>query len=319
MSILKKNWKALSMKYSREHESRNQSQQKRKLKTQPLLVLIAILFLFNVMWFITWLMPAKQKQIGEEVASVAGKPITREEWMTAMEKEVGRETLLNLVNAKVMEEAAKQYDINVNDKEVDLEIALIRSVDGASYSGLDTETMRQKIRSTIILEKVLSKDVVLKEKAIKKYYEDNESLYNISTSYRTSILVVPTKKEAEQSLDELKKGSSFDVLAKERSKDLASASLGGDIGYINESTDTIDKAIVEAATMTNEGKTSDVIQLSDHNYAIVSVSEVLEGQSFTYKEVKGHIKRELSLEQLPQSVSPEAFWKEFDAKWFYGK
>ena len=307
------------MKYSRGHEPTNQSQQKRRLKTQPLLVLIAILFAFNMMWFIAWLMPAKQKQVGEEVASVAGKSITREEWMTAMEKEIGQETLLNLVNAKVMEEAAKQYDINVNDKEIDLEIALIRSVDGASYSGLDTETMRQKIRSTIILEKVLSKDVVLKEKAIKKYYEDNESLFNISTSYRTSILVVPTKKEAEQSLDELKKGSSFDVLAKERSKDLASASLGGDIGYIDESTDTIDKAIVEAATTTEEGKTSDVIQLTDGNFAIISVSEVLEGQSFMYKEVKGHIKRELSLEQLPQSVSPEAFWKEFDAKWFYGK
>ena len=33
-------------------------------------------------------------------------------------------------------------------------------------------------------------------------------------------------------------------LAKERSTDLASASLGGDIGYINDSTDSIDKAIV---------------------------------------------------------------------------
>ena len=55
--------------------------------------------------------------------------------MTAMEKEVGRETLLDLVNEKVMEVAAEQYEIDVSDKEIDLEIALIRSVDGRSYSG----------------------------------------------------------------------------------------------------------------------------------------------------------------------------------------
>ncbi len=127
------------------------------------------------------------------------------------------------------------------------------------------------------------------------------------------------KTDAEQTIEELSKGSSFDVLAKERSTDLASASLGGDIGYINDSTDAIDKAIVEAVSNANEGLTSGVITLSDGTYAVIHVSEVVKGQSFTFKEVKDHIKREIALEQLPQTVSPEAFWKEFDAKWFYGK
>ena len=69
------------------------------------------------------------------MASVAGESITREQWMTAMEKEVGRETLLDLVNEKVMEAAAEQYEIEVSDKEIDLELALIRSVDDRSYTG----------------------------------------------------------------------------------------------------------------------------------------------------------------------------------------
>ena len=81
----------------------------------------------NIFWFIAWLIPDKPvQQVDEEVASVAGEPITREQWMTAMEKKVGRETLLDLVNDKVMEAAAKQYDIDVSDKEIDLELALIR-------------------------------------------------------------------------------------------------------------------------------------------------------------------------------------------------
>lgn len=308
------------MKLGRSLNSGSVSSQKRKLKTKPLLLLIAILFAFNVIWFIGWLIPnQKSEQIGEEVASVAGEPITREQWMTEMEKEVGRETLLELVNGKVMEVAAKRYEIDVSDKEVALEVALIRSVDGRSYTGLDIDKMRQKIRANLILEKVLTKDIVVEDDAIEKHYDENTSLYNISTSYRTAVIVVPTKEEARQTVDELSKGSSFDVLAKERSTDLSSASLGGDIGYINTSTDSIDKKIVETVVDMKTDSISDVVTLSDGTYAVIRVSEVIKGQSFKLNDVNDHIRRELALEQLPQSVNPEAFWDEFDAKWFYGK
>src|SRR4051794_27124673 len=94
----KKNLKDLSMKYGQSRNVQETGPQKRRLKTKPLLVLIGILFACNVLWFIGWLIPDKSKQPDEEVASVAGEPITREQWMTAMEKEVGREVLLDLVN-----------------------------------------------------------------------------------------------------------------------------------------------------------------------------------------------------------------------------
>ncbi|WOV87651.1 peptidyl-prolyl cis-trans isomerase [Sporosarcina oncorhynchi] len=307
------------MKYGRSHNVEETATQKRKLKTKPLLYLIGILLLFNIMWFIGWLTPDKPKQTDEVVASVSGQPITREQWLTAMEKEVGQEVLLDLVNNKVMETAAKKYGIKVTDKEVDLELALITAVDGKTHSGLDVEQTRQRIRSTLILEKVLSHDVVIDDETVKAFYDENESLYTILTAYRTSVIIVPTKKEAEQALDELSKGSSFDALAKEISTDLASASLGGDIGYINADTETVDPKIYAMASKTKEGKVGDVVSLTDGMYAVVQVNEIIEGTTFSYKEVKEHIKREIALEQLPQTVNPEAFWKEFDAKWFYGK
>lgn len=307
------------MKYGRNHNGRENAPQKRKLKTKPLLYLIGILLLFNILWFIGWLTPDKPKQTDEVVASVSGEPITREQWLTAMEKEVGREVLLELVNNKVMETAAKKYGIKVTDKEVDLELALITAVDGKMHSGLDVEQTRQRIRSALILEKVLSHDVVIEDDAVKAFYDENESLYTILTAYRTSLIIVPTKKEAEQALDELSKGSSFDALAKEISIDLSSASLGGDIGYINADAETVDPAIYATASKTKEGKVGDAVSLKDGTYAVIQVNEIIDGTTFSYNEVKDHIKRELALEQLPQTVNPEAFWKEFDAKWFYGK
>lgn len=307
------------MKYSRNPNAQETAPQRRKLKTKPLLVLIAILFVCNLLWFIGWLIPNKSKQPEEVVASVAGDPITREQWMTAMEKEVGREVLLELVNHKVMETAAEKYGIDVTDKEIDLELALITSVDGRSHSGLDIEQTRQRIRSSLILDKVLTHDVLIEDDAVRSFYKENESLFNILTAYRTSVIIVPTKKEAEQALDEIAKGSSFDALAKELSTDLASASLGGDIGYINADTETIDPAIYEAAVKTKEGKVGKLVHLQDGTYALIQVNEIIKGRSFDFKEVEEHIRRELALEQLPQTVNPEAFWKEFDAEWYYGK
>lgn len=291
----------------------------RKLKTKPLMMLIGLLLLTNLIWFIAWLIPNKVEGADEEVASVSGKPITRETWMAAMEKAIGRETLLELVNEQVMEAAAKKNGIDVSEKEIDLELALIHSVDNRAYSGLDMEEVRQKIRSTLILEKVLTKDVVIEEKAIKSNFKENASLYNIETAYRTAAIIVRFREEAEQVKREIAGGSSFFTLAKERSIDAASANLGGDIGYINDSIDNIDPAIVEVASELKENTTSDVISLSDGTFAVIQVSDTMKGRSFKLKEVKDHIKRELALEQLPELVSPEVFWEEFDAKWFYGE
>lgn len=294
---------------------------KKRLKTKPLLFLIGILLAGNMLWFIAWLIPNNPGG-SEKVASVDGKPITREEWMAKMESMIGEEALLDIVNSRVMGAAAEKYDIPVTDQEIDLEIALIRSAQDSTDTSLQTmdeEQLRERVKSQLILEKVLTKDIVIDDQEIKEYYESNKSLYNIPTSYRTSIIVTESKKEAEAAFAELDNGSAFDVLARERSKHYASASLGGDIGYVTKDMITLDSTIVKTASGLDEGKWSKPIKLSDGTYAIVIVKEIEKGQSFSFEEVKDHIRRELSLEELPQTVTPETFWEEFDATWFYGE
>lgn len=307
------------MRYARKQNPNPEIPQKRRLKTKPLVILIGILFVCNCLLLIAWLTSSKSapEKNGEEVASVNGKTITREMWMAAMEEKIGRETLRELINEEVMMAAAEKYGIEASEKEVDLELALIHSGDQEAYTGMDKEKEREAIRSTLILEKVLTKDIVIQDEDIQKNYKQNASLYNIQTAYRTSLIVVRSLEEAEQTLKELKGGSNFEVLAKERSIDLASAHLGGDIGYIHEETDFVEPAIVEAVSKLKKNAVSDPILLKDGNYAILSIGDQLEGKKFKLKDVKEHIKRELALEQLPEKVSPEAFWKDFKATWFY--
>ena len=298
-------------------------QQKRRLKTKPVLLMLGVLLLGNVLWLIAWLIPNDQTvNTTEEVASVDGEAISKEQWMAQMESMYGKEVLLEMVNAQVMEVAAKKYDIKVSDQEIDLELALVRSTqDGSdtSFQSSDEAVIRQKIRSRLILEKVLAKDIVIEEDATKSYYDNNKNLYNIPTSYRTNVIYLKNAGEAKEVVNELNNGSSFEGLARERSVDASSASLGGDIGYVSEGTESVDPAITSALPSLKPGKWSDVLTLKDGRFAVVQVDTIFKGQSFSYSDVEDHIHRELALDQLPQSVTQEAFWDEFDAEWFYSE
>ncbi|MFJ7828482.1 peptidyl-prolyl cis-trans isomerase [Psychrobacillus sp. NPDC096623] len=307
------------MKSTRDYDN---APAKRRLKTKPVLAVLSILLIGNLLWFIAWLIPndTSKKNDSEEVASVAGKVITKEQWMASMESIYGKEVLLDMVNAEVMEAAAKKYKIKVSDAEVDLELALIRSTqESTSLQSYDEEVLRKDIRSRLILEKVLSKDIVIDDDAIKEFYDNNKNLYNTSTSYRTSVIYVSSEDEANKVVKELENGSSFEGLARERSADASSASLGGDIGYVSEGNESVDKALVGAVQNTDKGKWSKPIALADGRFAVAMVKSVFEGQSFSYEEVKERIYRELALDQLPQSVTQEAFWQEFDADWVYSE
>lgn len=300
----------------------NNAPTKKRLKTKPVLVVLSILLLGNLLWFIAWLIPndTTKSNDSEEVASVAGKVITKEQWMASMESIYGKEVLLDIVNAEVMEAAAKKYKIKVTDEEVDLELALIRSTqDGVSLQTNDEDLVRKSIRSRLILEKVLAKDIVIEDEAIKAFYDNNKNLYNTATSYRTSVIYVSTEAEAEKVAKELENGSSFEGLARERSADPSSASLGGDIGYISEGNESVDKVLIDAIQNTKKGKWSKPITLADGRFAVAMVKSVFEGKSFSYSDVQDHIRRELALDQIPQSVTQEAFWKEFDADWVYSE
>ncbi|PSL27141.1 foldase protein PrsA [Planomicrobium soli] len=294
---------------------------KRRLKTKPLLILLLLLFIGNLLWFVAWLIP-NQPGGSEEVASVDGQEITRQQWMAAMEELHGRDTLLQLVNEKVMETAAKEYKIEVSDKEVALELAMLRSaqegVDKTIFSA-NEDQLRDTLKTQLILEKVLTKDIVIEDEAVEKFYTENQALYDIKDAYRTKIIVVDSIAEADKAVSELENGTSFEALAKERSIDTATGSLGGDIGYITESQSAVDPNIAKTVASVAVDSWSKPLKLTDGRIAILSVTEKAEGQTFSYDDVKEHISRELALEQLPQSVTPEAFWREFDATWFYGE
>ncbi|HWL25036.1 MAG TPA: peptidyl-prolyl cis-trans isomerase [Ureibacillus sp.] len=295
----------------------------RRLKTKPALIVMTILLFGNIFWFVLWLIGINSGGNGgdEIVATVDGEGITRQDWMASMEELYGKETLHSLVNDAVMERAAKEYDISVTDEEIDLEIALKSATEDldTSLKLFEDEQTRQKIRSQLILEKVLTKDIVIDNSDIEDFFEENKSLYNTPTTYRASIIIVNSLEGAKAAQDELNSGSDFSLVARERSIDTSSASLGGNIGYISSGQTNIDPKILELVQTLKEDEISDPFPLSNGNYGVLYVSDIIEGKSFTFEEVEEHIKTELAMEQLPSNVSTEMFWEQFNVTSYYLK
>lgn len=304
-------------------ENNNTPISKRRLKTKPVLIVMSILLIGNIFWFILWISGIGSGEYGgdEIVATVDREGITRQQWMATMESQYGKETLHSMVNDAVMERAAKEYDITVTDGEIELEIALMSSTQNldTSLKIFDEQQTRQKIRSQLILEKVLTKDIVIEDSIVQGVYEENRSLYNTPTTYRTSIIIVNSIDEAVNVQNELKNGSDFSSLARERSIDTSSASLGGNIGYITASQTNLDSEVQKVVQDLDVHEISEPVALSNGNYALLLVSEIIEGKSFTFEEVKDHIKTELAMEQLPTNASTEMFWEEFNVTTYYLK
>lgn len=297
------------------------------MKSNQLWMIIAGLFLLNcltIAFFIN--KPEWGAKVGilsgsdEVVATVGDTTITRQQWLIEMEDKYGQSVLKDLIDQKVIEQLADKYDIKVSDEAIEHELRLIQTMYGTNgqISGSDEEKWKKQIRYSLLLEELLTKDVIVTEKEMKDYFEENKNLFDVPSSFHLSHIVVKTEKEALDTIKELEDGSSFSVLAMERSIEEFSANQGGDIGFISEEDDRYPNKYLEVAKKMNEGEWSSPLDI-ENGYAIILLQKRLEGKSYTFNQVKGQIRRQIALEQMDAPVSATAFWNELNVDWFYGE
>lgn len=256
----------------------------------------------------------------EVVASVGKEKITRQDWLNEMESRYGKEILSELIDQKIIETAGEKYGIKISDQAIERELRVIKTMYGSSggYQSTDEEKWQKQIKNSLMLEELLTRDVNVSEEEMKRYYEQNEGQFNLPDSYHISKIIVKTKEEAEQTIKELEQGSSFAVLAMERSIDEFTANLGGDAGYVNVNNERYSEEFMDAIKKLKQGKWSKPIKLED-GYAIVMLHEYVEGKEYAFKEVKDQLRRQIALEQMETPVSARPFWNETDVEWFYGE
>lgn len=253
----------------------------------------------------------------EVVATIGNETISRQEWLGEMESRYGRDVLSEMIDQKAIAQLAKKYEISISKKAVDRELLLVKTMYGqGSNENVDEEKWRQQIQYSIMLDELLTKDVVVEEEDLKNFYEENSSLYEIPTAYHLSHIIVETEEEAKKALEELEQGTSFEALAMERSIDEFSANQGGDIGYVSEEMDQYARDYLTAVKKLKENEWTGPIK-TDNGFSVVMLHDQIKGRTFEYNDVKDSIRRQLALEQMDVTATARDFWEEAKVDWFY--
>lgn len=171
---------------------------------------------------------------------LAGYP---EEYKQMITKESFLDTLIN--EKLLLQEAASQ-DITVTDKTVDESIDELIETSPLSReelekrleeNGFSMDDLNEYYKKQIIITKLLNltafSGIAITDSEIAEYYDENKEQYvAVEGQIRARHILVETKDEAEEILDELLKGVDFATLAKSRSIG-PSAAAGGELGFFS--------------------------------------------------------------------------------------
>lgn len=206
----------------------------------------------------------------------------------------------NLINQKLIEQAAKDKRIEVSDEEIDKQLKALRGgfKDDEQFqaalksANMTLDGLKKQIREQLLTTKIiesLAKDIKVTEDEMRSYYEKNKAQFEQKAAKRIShILFKPEdKKKAEQVLSRLRAGGDFAALAKEHSVDPQSAGKGGDLGW---QTRPPVPEIEKALDTLGKGETSGLIKTS-FGWHIVRVTDTRKAQQQTFEQVKEQIKQ----------------------------
>ncbi|MRX72976.1 peptidylprolyl isomerase [Bacillus lacus] len=253
----------------------------------------------------------------EIVASMDNDSISRGAWLQELEDMYGKETLEEMISIRVVRSLAKKYSIEVPEEEIEREYNVIYDFYRDTDSSLQLDNLREQIEYSILLEELLTKDVEIPEAELKEFYENHRSSYEDRHFYHLSHIVLHTKEEAETAISELKRGSGFSVLAKEKSTDGSTAGKGGDMGYA--AAEKLPEEYLRAIKSLEDGEFTVTPVETSEGFAVVMLNEERKAGSTTFQEARSRIRREIALQQMDGNMDAKKLWEESGVSWLYGE
>ena len=207
----------------------------------------------------------------------------------------------NIVNQKLVEQAAKDKGIKVSDADVQKQIDQLRAgfKDQAQFdaalksAGMTVDGLKVQIRNQLVTQKLiesLSANNKVSDADIQAYYDKNkEQFFQKAAKKASQILFKPEDKAtAEKVLAQVKAGEDFGALAKQYSVDTATASKGGDLGY---PTSAYVPEFQAALDKLKKGQTTTALVQTPFGWHIIRVTDERAGVQQPLAEVKAQIEQ----------------------------
>jgi len=222
----------------------------------------------------------------------------------------------NLINQKLIGQAADEKGIKITDADVDKQVEQLKAgfKDDAQFTsalesaGMTEESLATQVRDQLLTQKLietLAAGADVSDSQVKTYYDKNKTQFFQKEAKRAShILFKPEDKaKAESVLKQINDGGDFAALAKANSIDTASASKGGDLGwpstaYVSEFETALGKLKV--------GETSALVQ-SPYGWHIIRVTDERKGTQQQLEDVKDQI-----VQILQQQARADSYQKYLD-------
>jgi peptidyl-prolyl cis-trans isomerase C len=221
-----------------------------------------------------------QAQSDKVVAKVAGVEI-RESDLAMAEEDMGQQV-------QQLEGAAKR----------DALVAYVADVILAAKAAEAKKVTDQKefksriafIRNKLAMEMLLVQEgkAAATDAAMKKVYEEAVKQQGNEQEVRARHILVPTEAEAKTILAEIKKGTDFAEMAKQKSKDPGAAAEGGDLGYFTK--DQMVPEFADQAFKMNKGDVSDPVK-SQFGWHIIKVEDKRTKPAPTFDQVKEQVEQ----------------------------
>lgn len=226
-------------------------------------------------------------------------------------KEYRKVKLDELINQKLLSQAAQESNVQVTQEEKDQyfnqQVEQIKQQNDLSQeefeqvlqqqgiSSLDEYKERFLESSNILVNKFLQtevySDINISEEEAKKYYENNKNKFKQNKRVDVSHILVEDAETAQKLKTEIENGKEFATVAKNNSIDKQSASKGGRLGFIEKG--KVIPQFEEAAFNLEVGEVSDVIQ-TQNGYHILTVNDIEEASQKSFDEVRDQIEETLT-------------------------
>ncbi|WP_102029554.1 peptidylprolyl isomerase [Salirhabdus sp. Marseille-P4669] len=260
-----------------------------------------------------------EENLPKEVAKVGNDTITADQWIKSLRSAYGEDYLKSLINEKVVFQLAEEYDLAVNEKFMERELAITETASGI-ISEAEREQLRKEwkddIQYTIYRDELLTRDIVIDEQEIQNYYSQNQDRFDFETSYQLSHIVVDDENTAESILDALNNGQAFGELAEQYSIDTYTNQNGGYLGYFTNDSTYLQNIYFTALNNLEPGQFSEPFETTEGT-VILYLHHVIPEVELAYDDVKKHIRRLLAKQKLKVEPSVEVLWEEVGVEWIY--
>jgi peptidyl-prolyl cis-trans isomerase C len=214
------------------------------------------------------------------IAKVNGVEI-RESDLAMAEEDVGQNQQLQALTGDARRDYLVSYLADV--------ILAAKAAEGKKVADQkDFKSRLAFIRKKLLMETLLQQEgkAALTPDATKKVYEEAVKSMGNEQEVRARHILVPTEDEAKAILAEVKKGTDFAELAKQKSKDPGAAAEGGDLGYFGK--DQMVPEFAETAFKLDKGQVSDPVK-TQFGWHIIKVEDTRTKPVPEFAQVKDQV------------------------------